>query len=100
MEPLPGRIDVAADEGVQAPEHAYEEDGQLSLLRGGVERALGQARNGGRADADDPREVPLRELQQLRRPPGAFIAESAIANFTLSRPYIQPVKFAAVREAR
>jgi uncharacterized repeat protein (TIGR01451 family) len=33
-------------------------------------------------------------------PPGAFIAEAAIANFALSRPYIQPVKFAAVREAR
>jgi hypothetical protein len=33
-------------------------------------------------------------------PPGAFIAEAAIGNFALSRPYIQPVKFAAVREAR
>ena len=33
-------------------------------------------------------------------PPGALIAESAIANFALSRPYIQPVKFAAARDAR
>ena len=33
-------------------------------------------------------------------PPGAFVAESAIANFTLSRPYIQPVRFVAVREGR
>ncbi|PYQ02602.1 MAG: hypothetical protein DMF82_15615 [Acidobacteria bacterium] len=33
-------------------------------------------------------------------PPGAILAEAAIANFTLSPAYVQPVKFQAVREAR
>jgi uncharacterized repeat protein (TIGR01451 family) len=33
-------------------------------------------------------------------PPGAVVAEAAIANFTISPAYVQPVKFQAVREAR
>jgi uncharacterized repeat protein (TIGR01451 family) len=33
-------------------------------------------------------------------PPGALVIEAAIANFSISPPYIQPVKFEAVREAR
>ena len=33
-------------------------------------------------------------------PPGAIVAETAIANFTISPAYVQPVKFQAVREAR
>jgi len=33
-------------------------------------------------------------------PPGAVIAEAAIANFSISPAYVQPVKFLAVREAR
>jgi len=33
-------------------------------------------------------------------PPGAFLAEAAIANFSLSVAYVQPVQFQAVREAR
>jgi uncharacterized repeat protein (TIGR01451 family) len=33
-------------------------------------------------------------------PPGAVVAEAAIANFTISPAYVQPVKFQPVREAR
>jgi uncharacterized repeat protein (TIGR01451 family) len=33
-------------------------------------------------------------------PPGAIVAEAAIANFTISPAYVQPVKFLAVREAK
>jgi len=33
-------------------------------------------------------------------PPGAVIAGAAIASFSLSPAYVQPVKFEAVREAR
>jgi len=33
-------------------------------------------------------------------PPGAFVAEAAIANFSINPAYVQPVKFQAVREAR
>jgi uncharacterized repeat protein (TIGR01451 family) len=33
-------------------------------------------------------------------PPGAILAEAAIANFTISPAYVQPVKLQAVREAR
>jgi hypothetical protein len=33
-------------------------------------------------------------------PPGAILVEADIANFTLSPPYVQPVKFAAPRESR
>jgi uncharacterized repeat protein (TIGR01451 family) len=33
-------------------------------------------------------------------PPGAFIGEAAIAGFSLNPPYVQPVKFVSVREAR
>jgi len=33
-------------------------------------------------------------------PPGAILVEADIANFTLSPPYIQPVKFEAPRETR
>jgi hypothetical protein len=33
-------------------------------------------------------------------PPGAILVEADIANFTLSPPYIQPVKFAATRETQ
>jgi uncharacterized repeat protein (TIGR01451 family) len=33
-------------------------------------------------------------------PPGALLIEAAIANFSISPPYVQPVKFEAVREAR
>ena len=33
-------------------------------------------------------------------PPGAILAEAAIANFTLSPAYVQPVKFQTVREAK
>jgi uncharacterized repeat protein (TIGR01451 family) len=33
-------------------------------------------------------------------PPGAFVIEAAIANFSLSPAYVQPVKFQAVREAK
>ena len=33
-------------------------------------------------------------------PPGAILAEAAVANFTLNPAYVQPVKFHAVREAR
>jgi hypothetical protein len=33
-------------------------------------------------------------------PPGAFLAEAAIARFSTSPPYVQPVKFVSVREAR
>jgi uncharacterized repeat protein (TIGR01451 family) len=33
-------------------------------------------------------------------PPGAVLIESAIANFTISPAYVQPVKFQATREAR
>jgi len=33
-------------------------------------------------------------------PPGAFVAEAAIANFSTNPAYVQPVKFQAVREAR
>jgi uncharacterized repeat protein (TIGR01451 family) len=33
-------------------------------------------------------------------PPGAIVAETAIANFTISPAYVQPVKFLPVREAR
>ena len=33
-------------------------------------------------------------------PPGALVIEAAIANFSISPPYVQPVKFEAVREAR
>jgi len=33
-------------------------------------------------------------------PPGAVVAEAAIANFAISPAYVQPVKFQAVREAR
>jgi len=32
-------------------------------------------------------------------PPGAIVAEAAIANFSISPAYVQPVKFQAVREA-
>ena len=32
-------------------------------------------------------------------PPGAVVAEAAIANFTISPAYTQPVKFVAVRES-
>jgi uncharacterized repeat protein (TIGR01451 family) len=33
-------------------------------------------------------------------PPGAIVAEAAIANFSLNPAYVQPVKFQAVREAK
>jgi uncharacterized repeat protein (TIGR01451 family) len=33
-------------------------------------------------------------------PPGAILAETAIANFSISPAYVQPVKFQPVREAR
>jgi hypothetical protein len=33
-------------------------------------------------------------------PPGAILAEAALANFSISPAYVQPVKFQAVREAR
>jgi uncharacterized repeat protein (TIGR01451 family) len=33
-------------------------------------------------------------------PPGAVVAEAAIANFSISPAYVQPVKFQAVRDAR
>jgi len=33
-------------------------------------------------------------------PPGAIIAEAAIANFSISPAYVQPVKFQAMREGR
>jgi hypothetical protein len=33
-------------------------------------------------------------------PPGAVLAEAAIANFSISPAYVQPVKFQAVREGR
>ena len=33
-------------------------------------------------------------------PPGAVVAETAIANFSISPAYVQPVQFKAVREAR
>jgi uncharacterized repeat protein (TIGR01451 family) len=33
-------------------------------------------------------------------PPGALLVEAAIASFSISPPYVQPVKFEAVREAR
>jgi hypothetical protein len=33
-------------------------------------------------------------------PPGAILIESDVGDFTISPPYIQPVKFQAVREAR
>jgi hypothetical protein len=33
-------------------------------------------------------------------PPGAIVAEAAIANFSISPAYVQPVKFQAVREAK
>jgi uncharacterized repeat protein (TIGR01451 family) len=33
-------------------------------------------------------------------PPGAVVAEAAIANFSINPAYVQPVKFQAVREAR
>jgi len=33
-------------------------------------------------------------------PPGAIVVEAAIANFSISPAYVQPVKFQAVREAR
>jgi len=33
-------------------------------------------------------------------PPGAILAETAIANFSINPAYVQPVKFQAVREAR
>jgi uncharacterized repeat protein (TIGR01451 family) len=33
-------------------------------------------------------------------PPGAILAEAAIANFSISPAYVQPVKFQAAREAR
>jgi hypothetical protein len=33
-------------------------------------------------------------------PPGAFVAEAVIASFSLNPPYVQPVKFVSVREAR
>jgi hypothetical protein len=33
-------------------------------------------------------------------PPGSFVVEAAIANFTISPAYVQPVKFQAVRQAR
>jgi len=33
-------------------------------------------------------------------PPGAFVAEAAIANFSITPAYVQPVKFQAVREAK
>jgi hypothetical protein len=33
-------------------------------------------------------------------PPGAVLAEAAIANFSLNPAYVQPVKFQPVREAR
>jgi uncharacterized repeat protein (TIGR01451 family) len=33
-------------------------------------------------------------------PPGAILAEAAIANFSISPAYVQPVKFQAVREAK
>ena len=33
-------------------------------------------------------------------PPGAFLVEAAIASFSLNPPYVQPVKFVSVREAR
>ena len=33
-------------------------------------------------------------------PPGAFVLETAIANFSISPAYVQPVKFQTVRDAR
>ena len=33
-------------------------------------------------------------------PPGAIVAEAAIANFSINPAYVQPVKFQAMREAR
>jgi hypothetical protein len=33
-------------------------------------------------------------------PPGAIVAEAAIASFSISPAYVQPVKFQAVREAK
>jgi hypothetical protein len=33
-------------------------------------------------------------------PPGAVLAEAAIANFSTTPAYVQPVKFQAVRDAR
>jgi len=33
-------------------------------------------------------------------PPGAIVAEAAIANFSISPAYVQPVKFLPVRDAR
>jgi uncharacterized repeat protein (TIGR01451 family) len=33
-------------------------------------------------------------------PPGAIVAEAAIANFSISPAYVQPVKFQAIREAK
>ena len=32
-------------------------------------------------------------------PPGAIVAEAAIANFSLNPAYVQPVRFQAVRES-
>jgi hypothetical protein len=33
-------------------------------------------------------------------PPGAFVLETAIANFSINPAYVQPVKFVPVRDAR
>ena len=33
-------------------------------------------------------------------PPGAIVVAAAVANFTFAHPYIQPVKFDAVRQVR
>jgi hypothetical protein len=33
-------------------------------------------------------------------PPGAIVAEAAIANFAISPAYVQPIKFQAMREAK
>jgi hypothetical protein len=33
-------------------------------------------------------------------PPGSIVAEAAIANFTISPAYVQPVKFQPVRDAK
>jgi len=33
-------------------------------------------------------------------PPGSIVPEAAIANFTISPAYVQPVRFQAAREAR
>jgi len=76
VEPCARGVSVAADEGVEAPKYTEEEQGELPFLGRRVQRKTGRiaghARGARFAETDDAREIPLGEVEALRRTKGGL----------------------------